>query len=94
MTRDDVVRRIRVVLHQRLLWPHLNRFSDSARLNQDLYLDSILLLELLVHLELDFGFAIPDRALEAHHFATVGSLADLLLTLPREGAGRLEGGAA
>lgn len=82
MNREGTVEHIRRVLRDRLNVPHLHTFSAEARLNQDLYLDSVLILQLLVYLELEIGFEIPEHALEAQHFATVGTLADLLLTLP------------
>lgn len=89
--REKTVEHIRSVLSNQMNVPHLHAFSAEARLNQDLYLDSVLTLQLLVYLELELGFEIPEHALEAEHFATVGTLADLLLTLPRHPPAHAQG---
>lgn len=91
LNRDETVEHIRSVLSEQMNVPHLHAFSADARLNQDLYLDSVLTLQLLVHLEIVVGFQIPDHALDAEHFTTVGTLADLLVTLPRHPPTEVQG---
>lgn len=79
MTRAELVEVIRCVLSEKMALPHLEHFSEDARLNEQLCLDSVLLLELLVHLELEHGLALPEEAALQKQVGTVGSLADFLL---------------
>lgn len=83
MNKSEVIRAIFEILEMRLQVPHLEDFREQARLNEDLYLDSVVVLQLLVQLELQFGFEIPEEEITADHFQTVSSLADFLLSLPR-----------
>lgn len=60
---------------------YLSVFSPFSRLNEDLYLDSVMILQLLLHLELEHGFIIPDEALAKEDFETVDTLAAFLGSL-------------
>lgn len=78
MTRDAIVNAIEKVLRENMQSAHLAAFTETARLNEDLYLDSVLTLQLILHLELDLGLSVPDGNLSKHDYATVASLADFL----------------
>jgi acyl carrier protein len=79
MTRPELIDAIRSVLSERMALPHMAHFSEDARLNEQLCLDSVLVLELLVYLELEHGLALPEEAVLQKQLGTVGSLADFLL---------------
>ena len=79
MNKSTIVSAIKQVLVNELHTPGLDHFSEQSRLNEDLYLDSILVMQLLVFLETELGIDIPDDALNADDFKTVSSLADFLL---------------
>lgn len=79
MTRLELISVIRSILSERMALPNLESFSEHALLNEQLCLDSVLLLELLVHLELEHGLALPEEAALQKQAGTVGSLADFLL---------------
>ena len=81
MTKTDIVNVIHQVLAEKMAIPYVSAFSPYARLNEDLYLDSVMVLQLLLHMELDHGFVIPDEALAKEDFETVDSLANLLARL-------------
>ena len=81
MTKSDIVNLIHHVLAENMAAPYVSAFSPYARLNEDLYLDSVMVLQLLLHLELDYGFVIPDEALAKEDFETVDTLANLLARL-------------
>lgn len=81
MTKTDIVNLIHQVLAEKMAAPYVSAFSPYARLNEDLYLDSVMVLQLLLHLELDHGFVIPDEALAKEDFETVDTLANLLARL-------------
>ncbi|WP_225316503.1 MULTISPECIES: acyl carrier protein [Marinobacter] len=69
---------IRMALHRHLPAARLENFSTHARLNADLGLDSIMLMELLVSLELENGLRISEDAFIGENLETVRDLARLL----------------
>ena len=79
MTRSDLIATIRLVLSERMALPHMAHFSEDARLNEQLCLDSVMVLQLLVHLELEHGVVLPEEAVVREQPGTVGLLADFLL---------------
>lgn len=79
MTRPELVRVIRSFMAEALALPYMNRFSEEARLNEDLGLDSVMVLQLLVSLELQHGVLLPEQAVLEKQLGTVGSFVDFLL---------------
>jgi acyl carrier protein len=79
MTRLNLIAAIGSVLSERMALPHMAHFSEDARLNEQLCLDSVMVLQLLVHLELEYGVVLPEEAVVREQPGTVGSLADFLL---------------
>lgn len=86
MNKSELIHEIRIILEEKLCIPQIAAFSPEAKLNQDLYLDSVLVLQLILQLETDFGFSVPDSALTKDDFDTVSSLADFLLGVPGDDA--------
>ncbi|MGQ4879488.1 phosphopantetheine-binding protein [Billgrantia sp. LNSP4103-1] len=66
------------VLRRHLPQAELSRFAPEARLNEDLALDSIMLLQLFVHLELEHGLAVPEDAVVGDDLQRVEDLVVLL----------------
>lgn len=85
MTRTELVASIGRLLEGNARSRPVARLEEQTRLNEDLGLDSVMLLELLVRLELELRIAIPEEAPAREHFITVGGLADFLLGLDRAG---------
>ncbi|HEY8946596.1 MAG TPA: phosphopantetheine-binding protein [Polyangiaceae bacterium] len=81
ITKEELIAGIRCVLEEKMGMQPTSDFSERSRLNEELRLDSVLVLQLLLHLELDMGFQIPEELIAGQHLATVGSLADFLLGL-------------
>lgn len=79
MTRAQLVALMASVLREKMSMPHLGELDEAARLNEDLGLDSVMVLELLVHLELEHGLTLPEEAVLRKQDGTVGSLLDFLL---------------
>ena len=79
MTRPELIAAMRFVLSERMALPHMAQFSEDARLNEQLCLDSVMVLQLLVHLELEHGVVLPEEAVVQEQPGTVGALADFLL---------------
>lgn len=74
-----MINAIRDVLATDLNSNNIDAFHAQARLNEDLYLDSILVLQVLICLELKLGIDVPDDAFNAKDFETVESLSHFLL---------------
>ncbi|AWK84972.1 DUF6005 family protein [Azospirillum thermophilum] len=77
MTRADIVEAIRTVLRDHLENRHLEAFGPQARLNEDLHLDSVLMMELFLQLELSFGLDAPDELVTSRDLSTVADVAGL-----------------
>ncbi|MFJ3390774.1 petrobactin biosynthesis protein AsbD [Lysinibacillus sp. NPDC086135] len=78
MTRQQMIKSIYDILDNSLELQTLSSFNEDARLNEDLYMDSIMVLQLILHIELDLGISIPDEVLVPKDFKTVGTLASFL----------------
>ncbi|ALN75228.1 DUF6005 family protein [Aureimonas sp. AU20] len=79
MTREAIVEAIRAVLSDEMRHPHLDRFGRDARLNEDLYLDSVQLLQIILALETRLALTISDETVSRQDVSTVADLAALLL---------------
>jgi acyl carrier protein len=77
-TKQQVGDSIYQVLVDKMAHPSASAFHTDARLREDLALDSSATLQLLVHLELELGLALPEEAVMNEDFATVRSVAKLL----------------
>lgn len=81
MSKTEIIEDIRWIMADKMNLPHMDQFRPDARLNQDLYLDSVQFLQLLLNLELEKGYDIPEDALSSEAFVSVDSLAEFLLKL-------------
>ncbi|MBP3952664.1 petrobactin biosynthesis protein AsbD [Bacillus suaedae] len=89
MTKEEIITIIYEILDKKIELPTLSYFHENARLNEDLYMDSVIILELILHLELDYGFTIPDEQMDPNDFKTVERLA--LFLEKRQKEATLEG---
>ncbi|MEC3532852.1 petrobactin biosynthesis protein AsbD [Bacillus thuringiensis] len=55
--------------------PHL---EETMRLNQDVYIDSVMMLQLIVYIEMDLKLCVPEDEVDPKAFLTVGSLLDFM----------------
>ncbi|MFF6014679.1 petrobactin biosynthesis protein AsbD [Lysinibacillus fusiformis] len=78
MTRQQLIKSIYDIMENSLELQTLSSFNEDARLNEDLYMDSIMVLQLILHIEMDLGIAIPDDVLVPKDFNTVGTLVNFL----------------
>lgn len=79
MSRAELIAVMRSILSERMALPNMASFSEDAQLNEQLCLDSVLVLQLIVYLELEHGLVLPEEAALQKQLGTVGSLADFLL---------------
>ena len=92
MTREALHDAIQKILVERLDLPDQSAFSLGARLNGDLYLDSVHLLQVFLHLELEHQLAIPEEALAKQELETVDDLISLYIPKSIQPSYALTGG--
>ncbi|MGD7052240.1 MULTISPECIES: petrobactin biosynthesis protein AsbD [Bacillaceae] len=83
LNREELYQAVYDILKHKLKIPTWNSFEENARLNEDLYMDSIMILQLILHLELDLGLNIPDDMLVPKDFHTVETLLNFLEELSK-----------
>lgn len=79
MSENEILAAIETVLTEKMAHGHMEGFGTDARLNEDLYLDSVLILEIFLNLELEYGLSVPEEAIAKHEIETVGDLVSLYL---------------
>lgn len=79
MTETEILAAIETVLIEKMAHGHMDGFGPDARLNEDLYLDSVLILEIFLNLELEYGLSVPEEAIAKQEIETVADLVALYL---------------
>ncbi|WP_444997299.1 DUF6005 family protein [Aliikangiella sp. IMCC44359] len=79
MQKTEIINAIHNVLTNEINTANIAAFHPHAKLNEDLYLDSVLVLQLLISLEVKLAINVPDDALNLKDFETVDSLSEFLL---------------
>ena len=81
MDRADVTTRVTALLRRQLSDAVDGRQLDESTglLGQGIGLDSVEVLQLVGAIEEDFGLTIDDEALEAEHFATIGTVVTFVM---------------
>ena len=74
MTYGQILDAIGTILRDKLDSQHMDAFAPQARLNEDLYLDSVLILEIMLALELDHGVALPEEVISRQDLDTVDDM--------------------
>jgi acyl carrier protein len=77
MTNTEILTAIHTVLSEQMMHAHLDGFALEARLNEDLYLDSVLILQIFLNLELEYGLSVPEEAIARKDIETVADLVAL-----------------
>lgn len=77
MSRDTIIEAIRAVLRDDLGNTRLSKFRPEARLNEELHLDSIQLLQLFLNLELKHGLSASEEAIGGRSIETVSDIVDV-----------------
>ncbi|WP_426128720.1 DUF6005 family protein [Pararhizobium sp. PWRC1-1] len=77
MTNTEILTAIHTVLTEQMAHAHMDGFGLEARLNEDLYLDSVLILQIFLNLELEYGLSVREEAIARQDIATVADLVAL-----------------
>lgn len=57
---------------------NIDELRDGLRLNEDLAVDSIMIVQLIVFIEVELKLQVPDDQVDPRAFATIGSLLDFM----------------
>jgi acyl carrier protein len=79
VTYNQILGAIEKILREKLNHQHMDTFAPQARLNEDLYIDSVLILEIMLALELDHGVELPEEVISRQDLDTVDDLARLFV---------------
>lgn len=77
MTNTEILAAIQTVLTEQMAHAHMDGFGPEARLNEDLYLDSVLILQIFLNLELEYGLSVPEEAIAKQDIETIADLVAL-----------------
>ena len=78
MTKEQIVESIFKVLNENMSLPNMEKFQSDARLLEDLALDSSMVLQMLMLLEIEYDIAMDESALMNEDFETVRAVANTL----------------
>lgn len=78
MTKEQIVEAIFKVLSENMSQPNMDKFHSDARLLEDLALDSSMVLQMLMLLEIEHDIAMDESALMNEDFETVRAVANTL----------------
>jgi len=82
MTSRDVLRnKLEGIIHHKLGVEPVSQLRDDMKLNEELRLDSIMLVQLIVYIEMELEIWIPEDEIDPRVFTTVGSLLDFIEAL-------------
>lgn len=81
MTREQRIHKLGSIMETKLLLTQLPILEEPHRLNEDLRIDSVMMIQLLVWIEVEFGLCIPEEEVDPRVFHTVGSLLDFMESL-------------
>ena len=59
----------------------IGELEERMRLSEDLRIDSVMIVQLIVYLEVELLLDVPDSVIDPRAFATVGSLLDFMQEL-------------
>lgn len=74
MTREQIMSSLCELMQQNLEVKLPENVTEASRVYQDLFIDSIMVLQLIVYVEEEFGISVPEEDVDPAVFQTLGSL--------------------
>lgn len=74
MTREQILATLCELMQQNLEVKLPENVTEASRVYQDLFIDSIMVLQLIVYVEEEFGISVPEEDVDPAVFQTIGSL--------------------
>ncbi|WIY62990.1 petrobactin biosynthesis protein AsbD [Bacillus arachidis] len=78
MNREMLRMGVLKIMVEKMELKNVTDLKDTMRLNQDLYIDSVMMLQLIVYIEMDLQLCVPEDEVDPKAFSTIGSLLDFM----------------
>jgi len=78
MRREALKNAVLKIMIEKMELKNVTHLEETMRLNQDLYIDSVMMLQLIVYIEMDLKLCVPEDEVDPKAFLTVGSLLDFM----------------
>lgn len=78
MTREQIMNSLCELMQQNLEVKLPENVTEASRVYQDLFIDSIMVLQLIVYVEEEFGISVPEEDVDPAVFQTLGSLVNFI----------------
>lgn len=78
MRREALKNAVLKIMIEKMELKNITHLEETMRLNQDLYIDSVMMLQLIVYIEMDVKLCVPEDEVDPKAFLTVGSLLDFM----------------
>lgn len=74
MERAEILQRLCRLIEENLEVTLPDEVAESSRIYQDLHIDSIMVLQLVIYIEEEFGVVVPEEDVDPAVFQTVGAM--------------------
>ncbi|EOO16323.1 petrobactin biosynthesis protein AsbD [Bacillus cereus] len=78
MSREMLKEAVLSIMREKMELKNVTHLEETMRLNQDLYIDSVMMLQLIVYIEMDLKLCVPEDEIDPKAFLTVESLLDFM----------------
>ncbi|WP_212936233.1 petrobactin biosynthesis protein AsbD [Bacillus hominis] len=78
MRREMLKEAVLSIMRKKMELKNVTHLEETMRLNQDLYIDSVMMLQLIVYIEMELKLCVPEDEVDPKAFLTVGSLLDFM----------------
>ncbi|PQZ53408.1 MULTISPECIES: petrobactin biosynthesis protein AsbD [Bacillus] len=78
MSRETLKDAVLSIMREKMELKNVTHLEETMRLNQDLYIDSVMMLQLIVYIEMELKLCVPEDEIDPKAFLTVGSLLDFM----------------
>ena len=75
MSREMLKEAVLSIMREKMELKNVTHLEETMRLNQDLYIDSVMMLQLIVYIEMDLKLCVPEDEIDPKAFLTAGSFA-------------------
>lgn len=82
--REAIIGQLRIIIVQNLELEVAEQLQESDRLYEDLNIDSLMILQLIVYVEEEFGVSVPEEDVDPAVFDTVETLVSFIQNLQSE----------
>ncbi|MNC41683.1 Acyl carrier protein [compost metagenome] len=83
MERSVILAQLKELISENLELEVPDQLEDGHRIYDDLNIDSIMVLQLVVYIEENFGVSIPEEGVDPSVYETVGALVDFIQQLQK-----------